>query len=235
MKKNKMMRMASALLVATLLSTSVIAGTFAKYTTTANSSDSARVAKWGVSITMNNDNSAFKSTYAKDDTKDTSESITNTVEAKTGTGSTQDMVVAPGTTGSTEFTVTGTPEVAFKLDVAVDVTSTIKVDKDKECSLAAGEFVDEAVKVKPTADYEPIVFTLQKKDASGDTYTTVTGAEKITLSALETKLEALSTSYEANKNVNDTYKIVWSWPMTSTFSNYTSGDGYTTYQDGVCV
>ena len=48
MKKNKMMRTASGLLVATLLTTSMISGTFAKYTTQDEASDSARVAKWGV-------------------------------------------------------------------------------------------------------------------------------------------------------------------------------------------
>ena len=47
MKKNKMMRLASVLLVLTLLSTSVISGTFAKYTTSVTGTDKARVAYWG--------------------------------------------------------------------------------------------------------------------------------------------------------------------------------------------
>lgn len=47
MKKNKAMRLASALMVLTLLTTCVISSTFAKYTTSANGEDSARVAKWG--------------------------------------------------------------------------------------------------------------------------------------------------------------------------------------------
>lgn len=50
MKKNKFMRIASVLLIVTLLSTSVISGTFAKYTTEAEGSDSATVAKWGVNL-----------------------------------------------------------------------------------------------------------------------------------------------------------------------------------------
>ncbi|MFR0985955.1 MAG: hypothetical protein ACLSFZ_04975 [Frisingicoccus sp.] len=45
MKKNRMMRLASSLLVLTLLTTCVISGTFAKYTTQAGGSDTARVAK----------------------------------------------------------------------------------------------------------------------------------------------------------------------------------------------
>ena len=47
MRKNKMMRAASGLLVAVLLSTCAISGTFAKYTTSTESTDNARVAVWG--------------------------------------------------------------------------------------------------------------------------------------------------------------------------------------------
>lgn len=50
MKKNRMLRMASALLILTLLTTSVIGGTFAKYVSEGSVSDTARVAKWGVEI-----------------------------------------------------------------------------------------------------------------------------------------------------------------------------------------
>ena len=50
MKKNRMMRVASALLVAVLLTTCAISGTFAKYVTTESGSDFARVAKWGVNV-----------------------------------------------------------------------------------------------------------------------------------------------------------------------------------------
>ena len=47
MKKNRMMRMAAVLLVCVLLTTSVISGTFAKYTSEATGTATARVAKWG--------------------------------------------------------------------------------------------------------------------------------------------------------------------------------------------
>ena len=50
MKKNKIMRIASVLLVAVLMSTCAISGTFAKYVTEGSSDDTARVAKWGVTI-----------------------------------------------------------------------------------------------------------------------------------------------------------------------------------------
>ena len=47
MKKNRMMRLASILLVLVLMTSSVVGGTFAKYTTGNNASAEARVAYWG--------------------------------------------------------------------------------------------------------------------------------------------------------------------------------------------
>ena len=47
MKKNRMMRLASVLLVLVLMTSSVVGGTFAKYTTSNNASAEARVAYWG--------------------------------------------------------------------------------------------------------------------------------------------------------------------------------------------
>ena len=108
MKKNKMMRIASVLLVAVILTTCAISGTFAKYVTSGNGSGNARVAKFGVTVTGTAD--TFKETYAKDDTGFTL--AANTVV------STED-VVAPGTSGSmAAFTITGTPEVAVRVAFA---------------------------------------------------------------------------------------------------------------------
>lgn len=108
MKKNRMMRVASALLVAVLLSTCAISGTFAKYVTSDRGSDTARVAKFGVTVSGTAD--TFKETYAKDDTS--FDLAANTVV------STED-VVAPGTSGSmAAFTITGTPEVAVRVTFA---------------------------------------------------------------------------------------------------------------------
>lgn len=50
MKKNKIMRIASVLLVAVILTTCAISGTFAKYVTSGSGSDTARVAKFGVTV-----------------------------------------------------------------------------------------------------------------------------------------------------------------------------------------
>jgi hypothetical protein len=106
MKKNKMMRIASVLLVAVLMSTCAISGTFAKYVTSANSSDSARVAKFGVEITANGN--IFAASYD------------STVAADGGTPD----VVAPGTSGNlASMTLSGKPEVSVK----VTYTGTVQL------------------------------------------------------------------------------------------------------------
>ena len=104
MKKNIMMRLSALLLVAVLLTTCVISGTFAKYVTTNSAEDSARVAKWGVTVTVAS--SAFEKEYAATDTET---EITNTVVAAVD-------VVAPGTSGTlATVALSGAPEVAVEV------------------------------------------------------------------------------------------------------------------------
>jgi len=103
-----MLRLASVLLVSVLLTTSVISGTFAKYVTTAEATDAARVAKWGVKFS--NTTSLFAESYK--DTAVTDNTATVKVSA-TGTN-----VVAPGTTGTgLGVEVTGTPEVSYEMKI----------------------------------------------------------------------------------------------------------------------
>lgn len=106
MKKNNVMRVFSLLLALTLISVCAISGTFAKYVTKAEGEDQARVAKWGIVLTMKDDG-FFKSQYETDDTK-----------GYTGLSvlaDNEDNLVAPGTKGGTfEATVKGTPEVATR-------------------------------------------------------------------------------------------------------------------------
>lgn len=113
MKKNNMMRIASVLLVAVLLSTSAISATFAKYTTSADATDTARVAKWGVTVAVAGD--AFDTEY---DLKEAVDGLTLAVEST-------EKVVAPGTSGEfTGVTLSGIPEVAVKVIKTATVTLT---------------------------------------------------------------------------------------------------------------
>ena len=111
MKKNVMMRVAAMLLVCVLASTCGISGTFAKYVTENSGSDSARVAKWGVQV--QGFNGMFAHNYATDDANYTA------IYANSVVSSTDEKVVAPGTSGKmAEINVTGVPEVAVKVTYA---------------------------------------------------------------------------------------------------------------------
>lgn len=221
MKKNKMMRVASALLIAVLLTTSAISGTFAKYVTTNSGTDTARVAKFGVEIAINNDLGLFDVHYAKHDTSSTYTG-TYTVEAAT-VGNEQDQVVAPGTNGSMTFTISGTPEVATKVDFAFDIAHTITLPIGSY-SLAAGKYMADAQTVTTTAAYEPIYFYLYEgtRPASPD---------KLTLSDLETQFENISGTYAPNTNLAKTYTLEWAWDFEGSFTAASGITGVTNYAD----
>lgn len=117
MKKNKAMRLASLLLVLVLMTSSVVGGTFAKYTYTTNGSDEARVAKWGVSATING--SAFATEYAKNSETNIAMTV---VTDPAGDGK---QLVAPGTAGTfAGISLTGKPEVAVKVTNTATLTLT---------------------------------------------------------------------------------------------------------------
>jgi len=108
--KSKYLRLASVLLVLCMITTCGVSGTFAKYTESEEASDSARVAKWGVTVAVEGD-SAFSKQYKKDGSV--------TVESSV-------KVVAPGTEGTlVSVTVSGKPEVAVEhtVDVNLDLGS----------------------------------------------------------------------------------------------------------------
>ena len=130
MKKNNMMRLASVLLVLVLLTTCAISGTFAKYITKAEGTDSARVAYWGFGVdddlTTLEITDLFKSAYSTD------------VQSATKDGK-QDDLIAPGTANSkvVKFTYTDNtnenataPEVAYTLDVSTAGSSCADDIKD---------------------------------------------------------------------------------------------------------
>lgn len=183
MKKNKMMRMASVLLVAVLLTTCAISGTFAKYVTNGSGSDTARVAKWGVSVSGTAE--TFAQTYAKDDGS-------FTVAANTVV-STAD-VVAPGTEGSmAAFTISGTPEVA----VRVAFTGTLELG-DKWVDASSNYYCPIQITIGSTT-YRGMDY------ASADEFETAVNAKIATYTkdyAAGTDLSGIST---------DAPTITWAW------------------------
>ena len=116
MKKNKMMRIASVLLVAVLLTTCAISGTFAKYVTSKERTDTARVAKFGVDLGVTVDG-AFATEYDADVTvtdKDGAAIAKTVVSAADD----QDNLVAPGTKGDLMASATIAPTSASPAEIA---------------------------------------------------------------------------------------------------------------------
>lgn len=195
MKKNKMMRTASGLMVAVLLTTSIISGTFAKYVTSKDASDSARVAKFGVTVSGTAD--TFKETYAKDDGNFTL--AANTVV------STED-VVAPGTSGSmAAFTITGTPEVAVnvKFEGTLELGNKwVDSDSNYYCpiEITVGDTTFKGTGYDSADEFEDAVnnkIATYKKDYEANTDLSTIGANAPAIS--------WKWAFEGNDNVKDTY------------------------------
>lgn len=195
MKKNKMMRLASFLLIAVLLTTCAISGTFAKYVTSGSGSDTARVAKFGVTVTGTGE--TFAKEYATTDASFTV--ATNTVV------STED-VVAPGTSGSmAAFTITGTPEVAVKVSFAGTLELGGKWEdsnSDYYCPIevTVGDTTFKGTTYSSADDFETAVnakiATYSKDYAAGTNLSTI-GANAPAIS--------WAWAFEGNDDVKDTY------------------------------
>lgn len=213
MKKNVMMRVASVLLIAVMMTTCAISGTFAKYVTSAEGSDSARVAKWGVKVTAQGP-SNFSNEYATHDKDFTGELSVKSIDDK--------KVVAPGTSskdvnGETVFTITGTPEVATRVTLSV-------AEGYSDIYLKAGTYTDftkvvsygeNNVPLYATFtlenDYYPVVWTLTVDDASEN----VTDKE-LAKGNLASIVEFLSTyvdaaEYDPNEVLDATFTLTWEW------------------------
>ena len=210
MKKNVMMRVASLLMVCVLATTCGISGTFAKYITMDDGSDSARVAKWGVVASV--DGTLFYDAYQ--DTKATwtanEDVATITVQAKTE----GEKVVAPGTKNEEGITIVlgGAPEVDVKVTFTFEAASEIMLSKNTPYTdFTKPTGVDGTGKpvygntFTLTDDYYPVVFTLTKDSAvvaSGN------------VADIQTYLATLNTTYHTNTGmsaINGKYVLTWAW------------------------
>lgn len=189
MKKNKLFIIGLVTVFVALLSLTLVSSTFAKYVTTETGTSTARVAKWGVSITSAAD-TTFAQEYDMED--ETVTTITNSVESTTN-------VVAPGTNGQfAAVTISGTPEVAVKIERKANVTLENWV-------INTDEF------------YCPIVITITE----GNNKTEINkNSEYDTADELKAAIEeAINVSLTAEPNTNlsslsnelASIKITWEW------------------------
>ena len=190
MKKNVMMRVASIMLVLVLMSSSVISGTFAKYVTKGESTDTARVAKFGVTVTANGD--MFSQGY--EDAKYTSIATEASASVWNKSGDGKDLV-APGTEGSlTKMTLTGTPEV----DVRVSYVAEVDISDNW---VVAGD------------TYFPLVIKVNNVAVSYAVNDDIDDIED----AIEAAIAAYTKDYQHNTDLStvsgDSLAITWQWPF----------------------
>lgn len=237
MKKNVFLKLASALLVLCLASTCAIGTTFAKYTTADRASDTARVAKWGITVAVSG--TLFGSSYANETGgNDIMYGVSDSVEAFNGT----DTIVAPGTENKTGFQVkiTGDPEVEYAVDADLNgkTISDIWLAKGSyavmvveygvnENTVMTGLYVKDGATYKPATTYAPdtvyyaahdvvevteekyypIVWSVKNTAGTTNTYDTLAAAT----TAMTTAFDAMDK--KANVEINETYTLTWAWPF----------------------
>lgn len=191
------MRVAGLLLALVLVTSCFVGGTFAKYTTANYGTDNARVAKFGV--TVHGDSDMFDPTYKTDDTSATA--IANSVVALNGT----DNLVAPGTKKNDCLTasVTGTPEVAVKVEYVATMTLNGKWEYKYKDSQGAEQ----------TEFYCPLIIKVNGTEIKGTNFT-----DKATfIKAVTDAVSSHNAQYAPNTNLanetNDKLSISWEWPF----------------------
>ncbi len=182
MKKNKALTAAFSVFALTMVSMCAIGGTFAKYTTNDNATDTAKVAKWGVTVEVN-----------ADETLTVTETDTDLAETDVVEGTTLQNVIAPGTKADLiEVSISGTPEVAVAVTYTADLVLT-------------GWVIDTNV------EYCPLVFTVGTTPfkIDGTTIKTVSELETAVEGAITARNRSIS--LENIDQLAESFKVSWSW------------------------
>lgn len=123
MEKNKTMKMILITLLIAMIALVLVSGTYAKYTSSASGSDTARVAKW--SFTVGGTDIVAENTF----TFDLFKTIKDT-DGKTETdvvSANADKVIAPGTSGSFDLVLENKSETSAKYGITYTVTNTASI------------------------------------------------------------------------------------------------------------
>ncbi len=194
------MRVAGLLLALVLVTSCFVGGTFAKYVTYGGGQEHARVAKFGVKVEAAGD--VFAKEY---DAKDpTVQDYNGQVIAKSVISSDGDTkLVAPGTAKNDALTVsvTGTPEVAVKVEYVAHVTFNESLTEPDNWKDKDGHY------------YCPLVITVNGTPYNGLDYESATDFEN----AVEGAINGLTKNYPANTDLSQSgskgVAISWEWPF----------------------
>lgn len=195
MKKSKFnfIRAGALTMVLAMGTTCFMSGTLAKYVTSGTGGDTARVAKFGVTVDAGGQ--MFKTDYAKDDSS-------FSLAAHTVVSSNSDKLVAPGTKDSlTRMTLSGTPEVAVRVNYEVtkfELTNWTTNGTDQYC---------------------PIIIKVNNEEFNCLTSTDINTFK----TNVENAIEAYSKDYVANTDLstvaNNSLAISWEWPFSTSAEN----------------
>lgn len=199
LKNNRTMRAAVLLLALVLITSCFVGGTFAKYVTSGDAADHARVAKWGVTVTAHGTGDVFAKEY------DAVAGQDNTVIAGG-----EYKVIAPGTKkeNATLVTLSGQPEVAVNVTYSAEHFSLT----GNWASDDTGTF------------YCPLIIKVTHKENGTDKTETIYCAKMNSADEVKTAVQnavaACSATYEPNTDLsaveNGGLKISWEWPFEGT-------------------
>lgn len=194
-KKNWTLRAAVLMLALVLITSCFVGGTFAKYVTSGDAADHARVAKWGVTVTAHGTGDVFAKSYD------------NTVIANG-----EYKVIAPGTKkeNAALVTLSGQPEVAVKVTYSAEHFSlTGKWVGDKNDTFYCPLIIKVTGKVNGTVQTTTI--NCAEKNSAAEIETAVQNA-----------VAACSATYDPNTDLSSAavdgegLKISWEWPFEGT-------------------
>lgn len=188
-KMKKKMGLLGGLLMAVVVTAYSVAGTYAKYISTFDMADEARVAKWNFNDKAEHTVDLFQASYTNENgiyvaTSDTSK------------------VIAPGTEGLYEYRIEGTAETNYK------VTKNIKIVNKVVLATEKGSWNE------GTLLYNPVVFKVTDREGNE---TTLTAPAKVEYDAnndpyiVYEVAVADTTVYAANTTLTEPGSISWAW------------------------
>lgn len=197
------------LMMAVVVTSYSVSGTYAKYVSEIDLADEARVAKWKIDLTegteekLNLFQDSYDYVYVDADGEKTNKAVVRSLDGDdiTDSNGNHTRVVAPGTKGQYTFALTGTIETNYRIKLTTDGKNTVRLtDKTVE-----GE--DELV------NYDPIKFYLSDKD---DLNIDEIATGLLTFEELQEELEKLYSGendkvYAPGTVENQSHTIYWKW------------------------
>lgn len=205
-KDNRTVKFAIIVLALTMIALILVAGTYAKYTSSGSGTDSVKVAKWSFKVGDKDITTATESfTFDLFKTIKDSDGNANETDVKAG------KIIAPGTSGEFSFDVENTSEVNAKYSLSYTVTNDGNIpvefsvddgpwvsalDSKNVTDKAIAMGVKETVKVKWRWAYEGSSSTNFQSSQTDNTDTALGVTAQGTANTLTVKIDASATQVD---------------------------------------